>query len=684
MSLVSSLSAALAATLVQQWAKAHLRPFQRQESLLKTLWIQIVLSEGIDRLQMVAGAVPGFIHFSLILFFLGLGNAILNISTIAGVATVVPIAICGVYYFYSMVISITHPQWPSQNPLSYKIWGLIRVLHLALYNKISRGRHAKPGQIEGCQEPLAAKLTMATHPRDVGAVQWLIDKMNESNEMETFVLAIPGTFDQEWSRDTWKAVVTEAQLTLPVDVQVKHSTDVSQLQEGHSIFGLCTRVGQLFEFYNNETDGNEAARKRMYACVETVACLVCCADVSLSWFGEVGGVLSEVGYNERIKEPLKIRSNSSFAVRWTCLSLVSIRRMVMAEGNRIGEFAGFAVSGMARVQLDYGVPDAAAFDGAEMIDEYLETAWGHIEDLYRAFEPWDKIRDGDEVRNVLGGCELQLSELERIGNEAKGIDDVDWRISLLQDAMDAATHKLMRRLPGVTYDEIRQSRPILVTEAFDIPLFGSTPITPQFIFPGQHLRPLLALGRGLRNILEGRNIEKHKETLENLEAVGKVPIPLRRLNHLMKRQLWRLQDLRDGGGLGFTVELFFLALRQLSFASLSRESKRGFYICTFKVITSHCMDHKYSSGTQGILLDLLCDLVIHGRGLFSDFLYPAYIVDEFLELVRKMVDGHGGSHTHINDAVQELRNVSSMECADEGLRDSALRAIISQNFALVS
>jgi len=151
----------------------------------------------------------------------------------------------------------------------------------------------------------------------------------------------------------------------------------------------------------------------------------------------------------------------------------------------------------------------------------------------------------------------------------------------------------------------------------------------------------------------------------------------------MKRQLWRLQDLRDGGGLGFTVELFFLALRQLSSASVSRESKRGFYICTFKVITSHWMDSKYSFGTQGILLDLLCDLVIHGRGLFSDFLYPAYIVDEFLELVRKMVDGHEGSHTHINDAVQELRNVSPMECADEGLRDSALRAIIPQTFTLV-
>ena len=29
----------------------------------------------------------------------------------------------------------------------------------------------------------------------------------------------------------------------------------------------------------------------------------------------------------------------------------------------------------------------------------------------------------------------------------------------------------------------------------------------------------------------------------------------------MERQLWRLVDLRDDGGLGFTIELLFLALR---------------------------------------------------------------------------------------------------------------------------
>jgi hypothetical protein len=48
----------------------------------------------------------------------------------------------------------------------------------------------------------------------------------------------------------------------------------------------------------------------------------------------------------------------------------------------------------------------------------------------------------------------------------------------------------------------------------------------------------------------------------------------------LRRQLWRLQDLRDDG-LGFTVELFFLALRQLLSNSVSRESHFALFVGTF-------------------------------------------------------------------------------------------------------
>jgi hypothetical protein len=676
MSLVFSLCAALAATLVQQWARAHLRPFQRQDSLLKTLWIQIVLSEGVGRLQVVAGIVPRLIHLSLILFFLGLIHAIMIINPFVALVTIAPVFISGFYYIYGVIASITNPRWPYQNWLSNGMLRLIRNPRLVLHNIIARGRAIWSGKLEAGQGPPSTESTAESRPQDVRALRWLLDRINRSNKVETLVLAIPATFDQEWSRNVWKAVVGEAQSTAPADVQVNPGHGVSRPREGNPVFDFCARVRQLFEIYNDETDSlNEAARKKMQGCVETVACLLFYADAPSSWFGdigEVGEVLSEVGNNERVNKSLTIRSNPPFAVRWTCVSLVAIRQMVMAEGNRVRELAGFAVSGIARFQLDYGAPDVAAFNGAERIDGYLKTAWEHVEHLHQAFEPWGLTRTEEEIRSILEDCASQIQELERIGNEANGIDVIDWRISLLQDAMDGATGKLTRRLPGVLFNELQQSEPIPIREAFDFPLFGSTPITPPFIFPEQQLQGLFALGRGLRNILEGPIPDGHKEVFDSLESIGNIPIPLRRLNHLMRRQLRRLQDLRDGGGLGFTIELFFLALRQLSSVSLAPESKKILYVGTFKVITSGWMDSKPSFGTQAILLDLVCDLVIQGRGVFSDIPYPAYIVDELLELVREMVDGHGGLDAHINDAVQELRDFNPGECVDQVLRDKAL------------
>jgi hypothetical protein len=143
----------------------------------------------------------------------------------------------------------------------------------------------------------------------------------------------------------------------------------------------------------------------------------------------------------------------------------------------------------------------------------------------------------------------------------------------------------------------------------------------------------------------------------------------------MIRQLWRLQDLRDGGGLGFTVELFFLALRQLSSTSSSPELKQVFYTSTFNVIiTSGRENITDLSGTLRILVNLICDLVIKSRGVFSDFPYPPYIVDMLLKLVENMVNRHGNPQLHA-DAVKELSTVNSRDCMDRVLWDKASRAL---------
>ncbi|KAI9438748.1 hypothetical protein H4582DRAFT_1950685 [Lactarius indigo] len=143
----------------------------------------------------------------------------------------------------------------------------------------------------------------------------------------------------------------------------------------------------------------------------------------------------------------------------------------------------------------------------------------------------------------------------------------------------------------------------------------------------------------------------------------------------MKRQLWRLQDLRDGGGLGFTVELFFLSLRQLLSIPSLHESNSVFYDGTFKIITSHWKEGRESLGTHHILLNVICDIIIRGRGVFSDISYPESIMTMLFEMVGNMLQGYAGLDGHIRDAVQEIESVDSRSCMDVSLQRRALAAI---------
>ena len=85
---------------------------------------------------------------------------------------------------------------------------------------------------------------------------------------------------------------------------------------------------------------------------------------------------------------------------------------------------------------------------------------------------------------------------------------------------------------------------------------------------------------------------------------------------------------------------------------------------------------KNSAGTQRILLDLLYNLVIRSRGVFSDFPYPPYIVEMLLDLVGKMVKGHMGLKRHINEVIEELEDEDLRNRMDNSLRDKALDAIV--------
>jgi hypothetical protein len=94
MSLVFSLSAALLAILVQQWVRDYMHVFQRYSDPLKSARLRQYLHEGCEGWYMpvVAEAVPGLLHVSLFLFFVGLCDLVLNINTRLVLSPLFPLA----------------------------------------------------------------------------------------------------------------------------------------------------------------------------------------------------------------------------------------------------------------------------------------------------------------------------------------------------------------------------------------------------------------------------------------------------------------------------------------------------------------------------------------------------------------------------------------------------------------
>ena len=136
MSLVFSLSAALLATLVQQWVQDHMQVFERYGNPLKGARLRQYLYEGAKGWDMfvVAESVPGLIHVSLFLFFIGIIDTLLSLNTTVSITTIVPIAICGLYYFFSTFAPIVSPQSSFQTPLSSLTWYLTRKLFPRTYS----------------------------------------------------------------------------------------------------------------------------------------------------------------------------------------------------------------------------------------------------------------------------------------------------------------------------------------------------------------------------------------------------------------------------------------------------------------------------------------------------------------------------------------------------------------------
>ena len=662
------------------------------------------------------------------------GDSLLAINTTVGITTIIPIAICGLLYVLSMFAPVLNPQSPFQNPFSGMMWYLKQKVHPRHYLDRASGGSLKAvsSHLSQGQMQLAMEENNGRKDRDVRAIRWLIDNRTEDDEMESFAMAIPGSFTSKWGIDVWRkvsqykdtevrpndpAVGLRSDAVLHMSVLPHHRSppfqrtrhppsllhtlrrifvirtvngtphDVMPTQptprlpsdsqapndpfayQDPAIHDLCKRVQHLVATCNNGgTFANkELWFKRARGCAETAASLVFCADMKPELFGDIGSLLDRIDQFlisdfHTLSAPV---SDGLFSARWTWLSFVIVNRgLVNYDGLKLD--AHLAIDNLSRFtseddgeQAINSHKDENALRNAQRIDEYFEAAREFcVHGVREAFRPWEvgMAEVPAQVREALSrNHEADISSLERITLVADQVANVDRSIFRVNGHFNSSAWGLLSAIRGVDFDIFDGTELLQPTQFFNPtkqPYF-----LPQLIFLHQRLRFLCSYSSTLRDIINRRDDGTY-EILDSLKALwgeadnsDRTRTSLHR-QHLMVRQLWRLQDLRDGSGFGFWVELFCLVASQQLTVPLSPENHRILISGAFRTTTSNWRQHKHSNGTQRVILNLVCDLAIKDRGLLSNYPLPSYILEELLVLLGNMVEGQSGSH--IDEARMEL------------------------------
>ncbi|KAH9016786.1 hypothetical protein EDB85DRAFT_1836553, partial [Lactarius pseudohatsudake] len=116
--LVCSLGSALFATFVQEWVRSYMQVFQRYDHPLKRARFRHFFFEGARSMRVLASSATLLIRVSLVLFFLGLGENILEISKQI-TFTIVPFTGGLLIFLFIMLAPLWNLQSPDKSLLSW-------------------------------------------------------------------------------------------------------------------------------------------------------------------------------------------------------------------------------------------------------------------------------------------------------------------------------------------------------------------------------------------------------------------------------------------------------------------------------------------------------------------------------------------------------------------------------------
>ena len=224
LSLVISITCALLATLLQQWARRYLKVTQPRSSLHKRARIRSFFAEGVksSHFAWVVEALPTLIHVSLFLFFAGLVVFSWNVNLTIFKVVLSWISVCTALYGFITVFPIFRhdsPCYSPLTPLTKPVVSMIVFVLFLLYHWCFYAFLVCISWCFGCGSSLRANfghvivwfaevmdMTLLTPEKaalksssetDTRALMWTFDSLDEDHELERFFTGLPGFHSSE-------------------------------------------------------------------------------------------------------------------------------------------------------------------------------------------------------------------------------------------------------------------------------------------------------------------------------------------------------------------------------------------------------------------------------------------------------------------------------------------------------
>jgi hypothetical protein len=212
LSLVISLTCALLATLLQQWARRYLKITQSRYSPHKRARIRGFFSEGVEKclLPWTVETLPTLLHISLFLFFAGLVVFLCNVNLTIFKLVLSWVGLCTALYGCITCMPIIRHDSPYYTPLSLPTWhiltGILFFIYRFLrwfnwsvrggYNAYYRFRALEEGcrksLVQGMKKTAEETALNLTSGIDTRACMWIFDCLDEDHELERFFSGLPG------------------------------------------------------------------------------------------------------------------------------------------------------------------------------------------------------------------------------------------------------------------------------------------------------------------------------------------------------------------------------------------------------------------------------------------------------------------------------------------------------------